>query len=54
MNYSCDAFKKIQILDDFEKKKTIEAVERGGKKTDLAKTFDIPLSTMSTNLKRQK
>lgn len=43
--------KKYKSLTISEKKLLIEAVERGDKKTDVAKTFDIPLSTLYTILK---
>jgi len=43
--------KKYKSLTISEKKQLIEAVERGDKKTEVAKTFDIPLSTLSTILK---
>jgi predicted transcriptional regulator len=42
---------KYKSLTISEKKQLIEAVERGDKKTEVAKTFDIPLSTLSTILK---
>ncbi|XP_008189539.1 tigger transposable element-derived protein 4-like [Acyrthosiphon pisum] len=43
--------KKHKSLTISEKKQLIEAVERGDKKTEVAKTFDIRLSTLSTILK---
>ncbi|XP_025425060.1 tigger transposable element-derived protein 4-like [Sipha flava] len=42
---------KYKSLTISEKKQLIEALERGNKKTEVAKTFDIPLSTLSTILK---
>jgi len=43
--------KKYKSLTISEKKQLIEAVERGDKKTEVTKTFNIPLSTLSTILK---
>lgn len=36
-----------------EKKKLIEKIEEGGKKSDVAKGFKIPLSTLSTIIKHK-
>ncbi|KAF6202960.1 hypothetical protein GE061_003368 [Apolygus lucorum] len=45
---------KRTSLTFFEKKKLIEAVENGARKTDVAKTFGIPPSTLSNILKKKE
>lgn len=48
---SASNLKKFKCLTISEKKQLIKEVERGDEKTEIAKTFDIPLSTLSTTLK---
>lgn len=46
--------KKYKCLTIAEKKELIEKVEGGGKKSDVAKEFKIPLSTLSTIIKHKE
>ncbi|GFW25044.1 tigger transposable element-derived protein 6 [Trichonephila clavipes] len=46
---------KLQVLKTIsEKKKVIESVEEGERKVDVAKAFEIPLSSLSTILKNKE
>ncbi|GFV56662.1 hypothetical protein TNCV_4283251 [Trichonephila clavipes] len=47
-------FKKYKCLTISEKKKVIESVEEGERKVDVAKAFEIPLSSLSTILKNKE
>ena len=46
--------RKYKCLTIAEKKKLIEKVEEGEKKSDVAKEFKIPLSTLSTIIKHKE
>ncbi|CAH0717073.1 unnamed protein product, partial [Brenthis ino] len=46
--------KKYKCLTIAEKKKLIDKVEEGEKKSDVAKEFKIPLSTLSTIIKHKE
>ncbi|GFX01782.1 uncharacterized protein TNCV_1021851 [Trichonephila clavipes] len=48
------SFKKYKCLTISEKKKVIESVEEGERKVDVAKAFEIPLSSLSTILKNKE
>ncbi|GFY17100.1 tigger transposable element-derived protein 6 [Trichonephila clavipes] len=48
------SFKKYKCLTISEKKKVIESVEEGERKIDVGKTFEIPLSSLSTILKNKE
>ncbi|GFV54638.1 tigger transposable element-derived protein 6 [Trichonephila clavipes] len=48
------SFKKYKCLIISEKKKVIESVEEGERKVDVAKAFEIPLSSLSTILKNKE
>ncbi|GFV12390.1 hypothetical protein TNCV_433761 [Trichonephila clavipes] len=47
-------FKKYKCLTISEKNKVIESVEEGERKVDVAKAFEIPLSSLSTILKNKE
>ncbi|GFU89746.1 tigger transposable element-derived protein 4 [Trichonephila clavipes] len=48
------SFKKYKGLTISGKKKVIESVEEGERKVDVAKAFEIPLSSLSTVLKNKE
>ncbi|GFW35271.1 uncharacterized protein TNCV_3004291 [Trichonephila clavipes] len=48
------SFKKYKCLTIYEKQKVIESVEEGERKVDVAKAFEIPLSSLSTILKNKE
>ncbi|GFT74815.1 retrovirus-related Pol polyprotein from transposon 297 [Trichonephila clavipes] len=48
------SFKKYKRLTISEKQKLIESVEEGERKVDVAKAFEIPLSSFSTILKNKE
>ncbi|GFY25222.1 tigger transposable element-derived protein 4 [Trichonephila clavipes] len=48
------SFKKYNCLTISEKQKVIESVEEGERKVDVAKAFEIPLSSLSTILKNKE
>ncbi|GFT39853.1 uncharacterized protein TNCV_620571, partial [Trichonephila clavipes] len=48
------SFKKYKCLTISEKQKVIEPVEKGERKVDVAKAFEIPLSMLSTILKNKE
>ncbi|GFW17038.1 uncharacterized protein TNCV_2761621 [Trichonephila clavipes] len=48
------SFKKYKCLTISEKQKVIESVEEGERKVDVAKAFEIPLSSFSTILKNEE
>ncbi|GFU90151.1 uncharacterized protein TNCV_3873551 [Trichonephila clavipes] len=48
-----DLFNSIDLYDII-KKKVIESVEEGERKVDVAKAFEIPLSSLSTILKNKE
>ncbi|GFW32801.1 tigger transposable element-derived protein 4 [Trichonephila clavipes] len=48
------SFKKYKCLTNSEKKKVIESVEEDERKVDVAKAFEIPLSSLSTILKNKE
>ncbi|GFX23432.1 uncharacterized protein TNCV_4937471 [Trichonephila clavipes] len=48
------SFKKYKCLTTSEKKKVIESVEEGERKVDVAKAFEISLSSLSTILKNKE
>ncbi|GFX26950.1 major centromere autoantigen B [Trichonephila clavipes] len=48
------SFKKYKCLTIFEKQKVIESVEEDERKVDVAKAFEIPLSSLSTILKNKE
>ncbi|GFY18995.1 uncharacterized protein TNCV_3876831 [Trichonephila clavipes] len=48
------SFKKYKCLTISGKKKVIESVEEGERKVDVAKAFEIPLSSLSTILKNKE
>ncbi|GFV29535.1 uncharacterized protein TNCV_4489891 [Trichonephila clavipes] len=48
------SFKKYKCLTISEKQKVIESVEEGESKVDVAKAFEIPLSSLSTILKNKE
>ncbi|GFX08316.1 uncharacterized protein TNCV_3268051 [Trichonephila clavipes] len=48
------SFKKYKCLTISEKKKVIESVEEVERKVDVAKAFEIPLSSLSTILKNKE
>ncbi|GFT42589.1 transmembrane protein 39A [Trichonephila clavipes] len=48
------SFKKYKCLTISEKQKVIESVEEGEGKVDVAKSFEIPLSSLSTILKNKE
>ncbi|GFV21449.1 tigger transposable element-derived protein 4 [Trichonephila clavipes] len=48
------SFKKYKCLTISEKKKLIESVEEGERMVDVAKAFEIPLSSLSTILKNKE
>ncbi|GFW04236.1 tigger transposable element-derived protein 4 [Trichonephila clavipes] len=48
------SFKKYKFLTISEKQKVIESVEEGESKVDVAKAFEIPLSSLSTILKNKE
>ncbi|GFS70522.1 uncharacterized protein TNCV_2671421 [Trichonephila clavipes] len=47
-------FKKNKCLKISEKQKVMESVEEGERKVDVAKAFEIPLSSLSTILKNKE
>ncbi|GFY21677.1 hypothetical protein TNCV_1168211 [Trichonephila clavipes] len=48
------SFKKYKCLTISEKKKVIESVEKGERKVNVAKAFEIPLSSLSIILKNKE
>ncbi|GFW06618.1 hypothetical protein TNCV_2189511 [Trichonephila clavipes] len=48
------SFKKYKYLTISEKQKVKESVEEGERKVDVAKAFEIPLSSLSTILKNKE
>ncbi|GFX00690.1 hypothetical protein TNCV_4576571 [Trichonephila clavipes] len=48
------SFKKYKCLTISEKQKVIESVEEGQRKVNVAKAFEIPLSSLSTILKNKE
>ncbi|GFT36275.1 hypothetical protein TNCV_3464491 [Trichonephila clavipes] len=48
------SFKKYKCLTISEKPKVIESVEEGERKVDVAKAFEIPLSSLSIILKNKE
>ncbi|GFU64341.1 hypothetical protein TNCV_1634751 [Trichonephila clavipes] len=48
------SFKKYKCLTIFEKKQVIKSVEEGERKVDVAKAFEILLSSLSTILKNKE
>ncbi|GFW71465.1 tigger transposable element-derived protein 4 [Trichonephila clavipes] len=48
------SFKKYKCFTISEKQKVIESVEEGERKVDVAKAFEIPLSSLSTILKNKE
>ncbi|GFV09557.1 uncharacterized protein TNCV_3159541 [Trichonephila clavipes] len=48
------SFKKYKCLTISEKQKVIGSVEEGERKVDVAKAFEIPLSSLSTILKNKE
>ncbi|GFT89810.1 hypothetical protein TNCV_1665641 [Trichonephila clavipes] len=48
------SFKKYKCLTISEKQKVTESVEEGERKVDVAKAFEIPLSSLSTILKNKE
>ncbi|GFX26433.1 uncharacterized protein TNCV_950311 [Trichonephila clavipes] len=48
------SFKKYKCLTISEKQKVIESVEKGDRKVDVAKAFEIPLSSLSTIQKNKE
>ncbi|GFX64044.1 hypothetical protein TNCV_1791651 [Trichonephila clavipes] len=48
------SFKKYKCLTISEKQKVIESVEEGDRKVDVAKAFEIPLSSLFTILKNKE
>ncbi|GFY24478.1 uncharacterized protein TNCV_1015261 [Trichonephila clavipes] len=48
------SFKKYKCLTISEKQKVIESVEEGERKVDVAKAFEIPLSSLSTILRNKE
>ncbi|GFV09524.1 major centromere autoantigen B [Trichonephila clavipes] len=48
------SFKKYKCLTISEKQKVIGLVEEGERKVDVAKAFEIPLSSLSTILKNKE
>ncbi|GFU91541.1 tigger transposable element-derived protein 6 [Trichonephila clavipes] len=48
------SFKKYKCLTISERQKVIESVEEGERKVDVAKAFEIPLSSLSTILKNKE
>ncbi|GFU19302.1 tigger transposable element-derived protein 6 [Trichonephila clavipes] len=48
------SFKKYKCLTIYEKQKVIESVKEGERKVDVAKAFEIPLSSLSTILKNKE
>ncbi|GFU46950.1 hypothetical protein TNCV_3286221, partial [Trichonephila clavipes] len=51
---TCLLLKKYKCLTISEKQKVIESVEEGERKVDVAKAFEIPLSSLSTILKNKE
>ncbi|GFT80562.1 uncharacterized protein TNCV_5122701 [Trichonephila clavipes] len=48
------SFKKYKCITISEKKKVIESVEEGERKVDVAKEFEVPLSSLSTIQKNKE
>ncbi|GFU94284.1 hypothetical protein TNCV_2042831, partial [Trichonephila clavipes] len=48
------SFEKYKCLTISKKQKVIESVEEGERKVDVAKAFEIPLSSISTILKNKE
>ncbi|GFT27587.1 hypothetical protein TNCV_4559391 [Trichonephila clavipes] len=48
------SFKKYKCLTISEKKKVIESVEEGERKVDVAKAFEIPLSSLTILKNKEK
>ncbi|GFU73917.1 major centromere autoantigen B [Trichonephila clavipes] len=46
--------KQVVITKNLQRKKVIESVEEGERKVDIAKAFEIPLSSLSTILKNKE